>query len=38
MALIIKIAQFIARVHEAFSEALEARQAAHRKYPHVPEE
>ena len=38
MALIIKIAQFIARMNDAFNEALEARQAAHRKYPHVPEE
>jgi hypothetical protein len=38
MALIIKIAQFFARLNEAFSEALEARQAAHRKYPFVPEE
>ena len=38
MALIIKIAQFIARLNEAFNEALEARQAAHRKYPHMPEE
>ena len=38
MALIIKIAQFLARLNEAFNEALEARQAAHRKYPHVPEE
>jgi hypothetical protein len=38
MALIIKIAQFFARLSEAFSEALEARQAAHRKYPFVPEE
>ena len=38
MALIIKIAQFFARLNEAFNEAMEARQAAHRKYPHVPEE
>jgi hypothetical protein len=38
MALIIKIAQFIARINDAFNEALEARQAARRKYPHVPEE
>jgi len=38
MALIIKIAQFFAKIGDAFSEALEARQAAHRKYPHVPEE
>ena len=38
MALIVKIAQFIARLGDAFDEALEARQAARRKYPHVPEE
>jgi hypothetical protein len=38
MALVIKIAQFIARLNEAFDEALAARQAARRKYPHVPEE
>ncbi len=38
MALIIKIAQFFARIGEAFNEAMQARQAAHRKYPHVPEE
>jgi hypothetical protein len=38
MALIIKIAQFFARLGEAFDEALEARQAARRKYPFVPEE
>ena len=38
MALIIKIARFIARMGDAFNEALEARQAARRKYPHVPEE
>jgi len=38
MALVIKLAQFIARLNDAFSEALEARQAARRKYPHVPEE
>ena len=38
MALVIKIAQFIARLNEAFSEALAARQAARRKYPHVPGE
>jgi len=38
MALIVKIAQFIARINEAFNEALEARQAARRKYPYVPEE
>jgi len=38
MALIIKIAQFFARIGEAFDEALQARQAARRKYPFVPEE
>lgn len=38
MALIIKIAQFIARIGDAFDEARQARQAAHRKYPFVPEE
>jgi hypothetical protein len=38
MALIIKIAQFFARLNEAFNEAMAARQAAHRKYPHIPEE
>jgi len=38
MALIIKIAQLIARLGDAFDEALQARQNARRKYPHVPEE
>ncbi len=38
MALIIKIAQFIARIGDAIDEAMQARQAARRKYPHVPEE
>ena len=38
MALIIKIAQFFAKMNEAFNEALQARQAARRKYPYVPEE
>ena len=38
MALILKIAQFIARLGEALDEALEAREAARRKFPHVPEE
>jgi hypothetical protein len=38
MALIIKIAQFFAHIGDAFNEALEARQAARRKYPSVPEE
>jgi hypothetical protein len=38
MALIIKIAQFIARLNDALNEALTARQAARRKYPFVPEE
>ena len=35
MALIIKIAQFLTRIGDAFDEA---RRAARRKYPHVPEE
>jgi hypothetical protein len=38
MALIIKIAQFIARIGHAFDEAMQARQAARQKYPFVPEE
>jgi hypothetical protein len=38
MALIIKIAQFIARMSDALNEAMAARQAARRKYPSVPEE
>jgi hypothetical protein len=38
MALIIKIAQFLGRLGDAFNEAMAARQAAHRKYPHAPEE
>ena len=38
MALIIKIAQFIARIGDAIDEAMQARQAARQKYPHVPEE
>jgi hypothetical protein len=38
MALIVKIAQFFTRLSDALHEALEARQAAHRKFPHVPEE
>ena len=38
MALIIKIAQFFARIGDAFDEALQARRDAHRKYPFVPEE
>ena len=38
MALIIKIAEFIARLQEALNEALAARQEARRKYPFVPEE
>jgi hypothetical protein len=33
MALIIKIAEFIAPIREALNEALEARHAARRKYP-----
>ena len=38
MALIIKIAQFIVRIGDAFDEAVQARQRARRKYPFVPEE
>ena len=38
MALIIKIAQFLSRLGEAFNEAQAMRQAARRKYPFVPEE
>jgi hypothetical protein len=38
MALIIKIAQYFANLGEAFDEALQARRAARRKYPYVPEE
>jgi hypothetical protein len=38
MALIIKIAEFIARLNEALNEAFAARQSARRKYPFVPEE
>jgi len=38
MVLIIKLAQWIARLGDAFDEALRARQNARRKYPHVPEE
>ena len=38
MALIVKIAQFFARIADALDEAMEARQEAHRKYPFVPEE
>jgi hypothetical protein len=38
MVLVIKLAQFLSRLNDAFSEALAARQAARRKYPHVPEE
>jgi hypothetical protein len=38
MALIIKVAEIFARIGDAFNEALEARQAAHRKYPFMPEE
>jgi hypothetical protein len=38
MALIVKIAQFVARLNDALNEALAARQAARRKYPFVPEE
>ena len=38
MALIIKLAQLIARLGDALNEALQARQDARRKYPFVPEE
>jgi hypothetical protein len=38
MALIIKIAQFFARIGDALDEAAQLRQASRRKYPHVPEE
>jgi len=38
MALVIKIAQFISRLNDAFNEALQARQAARRKYPNLSEE
>ena len=38
MALIIKIAHIIGKIGDAFDEALQARQAARRKYPFVPEE
>jgi hypothetical protein len=38
MALIIKIAQFFAHISDALDEAMEARRAAHQKYPFVPEE
>jgi hypothetical protein len=38
MALIIRIARFIARMGEALDEALQAREAARRQFPHVPDE
>jgi hypothetical protein len=38
MAFIIKLAQLIARLGDAFDEALQARQDARRKHPFVPEE
>ena len=38
MALIVKIAQFFAKFGDAFNEAMQAREAARRKHPHVPEE
>jgi len=38
MALIIKIAQFFARIGDALDEAMKARRTAHQKYPFVPEE
>jgi hypothetical protein len=36
MALIIKIAEFLARMSDALNEAMAARQAAHRKHPFMP--
>jgi hypothetical protein len=38
MALVIHIARFISRLNAAFNEALQARQAARRKYPNLPDE
>jgi hypothetical protein len=38
MALIVKLAQFLSRLNDAFNDASRARQAARRKYPFVPEE
>jgi hypothetical protein len=38
MALIVKIARFLARLNEALNEAMEARLAAQRRYPHLTEE
>ena len=38
MALIVRLAQFIARMNDAFNEAREAQRLARRKYPFVPEE
>ena len=38
MALIIKLAQLIARLGDAFNEARQAQRAARQKYPFVPEE
>jgi hypothetical protein len=38
MALVIKLAELISRLSDALSDAMEARQAARRKHPHVPEE
>ncbi len=38
MALIIRIAQFIARMNDALNEARQAQRLARRKYPFVPEE
>lgn len=38
MALIVKIAEFLTRLNEAFTEAQAARQAARQKYPYIPEE
>ena len=38
MALIVRIAQFVANLSDAFNEALQARRAARRRHPFVPEE
>jgi hypothetical protein len=38
MALLIKLANFITRLNNALNDAFEARRAANRRYPHVPEE
>jgi hypothetical protein len=38
MAFIVKIARFLTRLNDALTEALRARHAAQRKYPHLGEE